>query len=260
MISRQRLCALPPSGYDMGGGLQYPPPAMGGAVGSLLPLAHQALQRPAMSPQRPPSPGTTGLLGAELSTVGNGSYCPSPGLLSPGSVSNKNLQEKSPPPMSRKPELRTLLPPASRGSTMPGTQRINHSQTAQSCSTPVQTMGYLSPYGSEFSLGSELCSLSGFGGSGWQQNLQNLQHSGHMGNLCQTSTLNPPVPQSLHIKSEPASPPRDRGHAPILGGHAPILGGHAPSGLGGHAPSGLGGHAPSGLGSHAPSGLGGGGA
>uniref|UniRef100_A0A8C1NJ65 Myocyte enhancer factor 2ca n=1 Tax=Cyprinus carpio TaxID=7962 RepID=A0A8C1NJ65_CYPCA len=50
--------------------------------------------------------------------------------------------------------------------------------------------------------------------TGWQQN---MQHSGlgHLGNctstpLCQSSTLSLPSNQSLHIKSEPVSPPRDR--------------------------------------------------
>ncbi|CDQ75204.1 unnamed protein product [Oncorhynchus mykiss] len=84
----------------------------------------------------------------------------------------------------------------------------------------------------EYSLG-DLSSLSGFGGNGsgsvhlgsvtgWQQQqLQNMQHSalGHMGNLCQNSNLNlQNVHQNLHIKSEPASPPRDRGIGFVSGG------------------------------------------
>ncbi|XP_042369591.1 myocyte-specific enhancer factor 2C-like, partial [Plectropomus leopardus] len=126
-------------------------------------------------------------------------------------------------------------------------QRINHSQTAQTLSTPAvsiaapalpgQVMGgypstLSSSYGTEFSLSNDLSSLSGFGGSGlgsvpsWQQQqIQNLQHSalGHMGNLCQTSNLNLSSGHhpNLHIKSEPASPPRDRSVAMIgtgLGG------------------------------------------
>ncbi|KAG5841054.1 hypothetical protein ANANG_G00195510 [Anguilla anguilla] len=83
-------------------------------------------------------------------------------------------------------------------------------------------------YGTEYSLSSaDLSSLSGFNSAsalhlgsmtGWQQqHLQNMQHSalGQLGNctsthLCQSSNLSLPSAQSLHIKSEPVSPPRDR--------------------------------------------------
>ncbi|XP_072310306.1 myocyte enhancer factor 2ca isoform X3 [Eucyclogobius newberryi] len=257
MINRQRICALPSSNYDMGvsmgsnnpSGLLYTHPAIGSGLGnhSLLPLSHSSLQRNCMSPQRPPSTGNTGLMSSEMvSNVVNGNYnnhCPSPGLLSPGV--SKNLQDKSPPSMSmsRKPDLRTLMPPSNKCNNMPTicedfdqmlNQRINHSQTAQTLTTPALSLaaptlagqgmgGYpsslSSPYGTEFSLGSELSSLSGFGSPGlgsitsWQQQqIQNVQHSalGHM-NLCQSSNLNLSSTQhSLHIKSEPASPPRDR--------------------------------------------------
>ncbi|XP_023274809.1 myocyte-specific enhancer factor 2C-like isoform X1 [Seriola lalandi dorsalis] len=268
MINRQRLCqGLPPSNYDMGvsipgsntSGLLYSHPGIGGGLSNhnLLPISHThpSLQRNSMSPQRPSSTGNAGLMGSELtvvSSVGNGSYsghCPSPGLLSPGGVS-KNLQDKSPPQMSmsRKPDLRTLMPPSNKCNNMPTiNQRINHSQTAQTLSTPSVSIaaptlpgqgmgGYpstlSSSYGTEFCLGTDLSSLSGFGGSGlgsvtsWQhQQIQNLQHPalGHMGNLCQNSNLNlPSAHQNLHIKSEPASPPRDRGvgmvGAGVLGG------------------------------------------
>ncbi|XP_068190610.1 myocyte-specific enhancer factor 2C-like isoform X2 [Antennarius striatus] len=253
MINRQRICGLPPSNYDMGAsipagntsGLLYAQSGMGCGLSShslMQPMSH--LQRNNMSPQRPPSAGNAGMMASELpgavtTTVGNGSYsnhCPSPGMLSPGGVA-KNM-EKSPPPasMSRKPDLRTLMPPSNKCGTMPTmNQRINHSQSAQTLSTPAvslaaptlpgQVMGgypssLSSSYGSEFSLGNDLSSLSGFGGSGlgsvanWQQHqIQNVQPSalGHMGNLCQSSTLNLPPSHHLHIKSEPASPPRDRG-------------------------------------------------
>ncbi|XP_056274504.1 myocyte enhancer factor 2cb isoform X7 [Pseudoliparis swirei] len=122
-------------------------------------------------------------------------------------------------------------------------QRINNSQSAQSLATPVVSVatptlpgqgmgGYPSAistsYGTEYSLNSaDLSSLSGFNSgsslhlgsmSGWQQqHLQNMQHSalGQLGNcssshLCQGSNLSLPSAQSLHIKSEPVSPPRDR--------------------------------------------------
>lgn len=276
MINRQRICqGLPPSNYDMGmamagsnpSGLLYSHPAIGSGLGNhnLLPISHPSMQRNSMSPQRPPSTGNTGLMGSELpgsvvSNVVNGNYnnhCPSPGLLSPGGVS-KNLQEKSPPSvsMSRKPDLRTLMPPSNKCNNMPSiNQRINHSQTAQTLSTPAAPTlpghgmgGYpstlSSSYGTEFSLGSELTSLSGFGGSGlgsmtgWQQQqIQNLQHSAlsHMSNLCQNSNLNLPLMQQhLHIKSEPASPPRDRSVGMVntaLGGATAgyLGGGHGPN-------------------------------
>nr|XP_043909485.1 myocyte-specific enhancer factor 2C-like isoform X3 [Solea senegalensis] len=261
MINRQRNCVsgLPPSNYDMGvtipgnnaSGLLYSHTGIGGSLGNhnLLPMSHTlpSLQRNSMSPQRPSSTGNVVLMGSELpstvvSTVGNGSYsnhCTSPGLLSQGGVS-KNMHDKSPPPpqmhMSRKPDLRALMPPSHKSNNMPSVnQRINHSQTAQTLSTPAvsiaaQTLpgpgmgGYpstlTSSYGTEFSLGTDLSSLSGFGGSGlgsvtnWQhQQIQNMQHPalGHMGNLCQNSNLNlTSAHQNLHIKSEPASPPTDR--------------------------------------------------
>uniref|UniRef100_A0A8C2C1C0 Myocyte enhancer factor 2ca n=1 Tax=Cyprinus carpio TaxID=7962 RepID=A0A8C2C1C0_CYPCA len=279
MISRQRLCvsvvnfsdAIPQSNYDMPisipvsnpNSLIYSHPGASLGNPNMLPLAHPSLQRNSMSPgvtHRPPSAGNTGgLMGPDLSSgvgtsAGNGygNHRNSPGLLvSPGSMS-KNMQAKSPPPMTmsmsnRKPDLRVLIPPGSKN-TMPSisedvdmllNQRINNSQSAQSLSTPVVSVatptlpgqgmgGYPSAlstsYGTEYSLSSgDLSSLTGFNSSaslhlgsmtGWPQN---MQHSGlvHLGNctstpLCQSSTLSLPSNQSLHIKSEPVSPPRDR--------------------------------------------------
>ncbi|KAM9393890.1 myocyte enhancer factor 2cb isoform 12-T12 [Pholidichthys leucotaenia] len=264
MISRQRLCAVPPSNYDMPvsipvsnqNNLIYSHP--GGSLGNhnLLPLTHHGLQRNSMSPgvtHRPPSAG--GLMGADLTTgagtsAGNGygNHRNSPGLLvSPGGM-NKNMQAKSPPPMNlgmnnRKPDLRVLIPPGAKNNMPSINQRINNSQSAQSLATPVVSVatptlpgqgmgGYPSAistsYGTEYSLNSaDLSSLSGFNSgsslhlgsmSGWQQqHLQNMQHSalGQLGNcssshLCQGSNLSLPSAQSLHIKSEPVSPPRDR--------------------------------------------------
>ncbi|KAK1800861.1 hypothetical protein P4O66_006061 [Electrophorus voltai] len=270
MISRQRLCTIPPSNYDIPVSIPVSNPNNmiyshpGGSLGNpnLLPLAHPSLQRNSMSPgvtHRPPSAGNTGgLLGPDLtSSVGTsagngyGNHGNSPGLLaSPGSMS-KGMQAKSPPPMSmsnRKPDLRVLIPPGSKN-TMPSiNQRITNSQSAQSLTTPVVSVatptlpgqgmgGYPSAisasYGTEYSLSSaDLTSLSGFSSSsslhlgsmtGWQQqHLPNMQQPalGHLGNcsstqLCPSSTLSLPSAQSLHIKSEPVSPPRDRtGSAP----------------------------------------------
>nr|XP_033777314.1 myocyte-specific enhancer factor 2C isoform X8 [Geotrypetes seraphini] len=199
MISRQRLCAVPPPNFDMPvsipvtnpNSLVYSNPVSSLGNHNLLPLAHPSLQRNSMSPgvtHRPPSAG--GLMGGDLTTgagtsAGNGYGNPrnSPGLLvSPGNL-NKNMQTKSPPPMNlgmnnRKPDLRVLIPPSNKN-TMPSVnQRINNSQSAQSLATPVVSVatptlpgqgmgGYPSAisttYGTEYSLGSaDLSSLSGF--------------------------------------------------------------------------------------------------
>uniref|UniRef100_A0AAZ3SFB2 MADS-box domain-containing protein n=1 Tax=Oncorhynchus tshawytscha TaxID=74940 RepID=A0AAZ3SFB2_ONCTS len=213
MISRQRLCGVAPSNYEMPvsipvsnqNSLIYSHP--GGSLGNhnLLPLAHH-MQR------------------------------------------NSIMQAKSPPPMNlgmnnRKPDLRVLIPPGAKNNMPSMNQRINNSQSAQSLATPVVSVatptlpgqgmgGYPSAistsYGTEYSLSSaDLSSLSGFNSgsslhlgsmSGWQQqHLQNMQHSAlsQLGNcnsnhLCQSSNLSLPSAQSLHIKSEPVSPPRDR--------------------------------------------------
>ncbi|XP_062985704.1 myocyte-specific enhancer factor 2C isoform X3 [Elgaria multicarinata webbii] len=187
-------------------------------------------------------------------SAGNGYGNPrnSPGLLvSPGNL-NKNMQAKSPPPMNlgmnnRKPDLRVLIPPGSKN-TMPSVnQRINNSQSAQSLATPVVSVatptlpgqgmgGYPSAisttYGTEYSLSSaDLSSLSGFNtasalhlGSvtGWQQqHLHNMPPSAlsQLGactstHLSQNTNLSLPSAQSLNIKSEPVSPPRDRTTTP----------------------------------------------
>ncbi|XP_040197925.1 myocyte-specific enhancer factor 2C isoform X6 [Rana temporaria] len=126
-------------------------------------------------------------------------------------------------------------------------QRINNSQSAQSLATPVVNVatptlpgqgmgGYPSAistsYGTEYSLSSaDLSSLSGFNSSalhhlgsvtGWQQHhLHNMPPSAlsHLGactstHLSQNTNLSLPSAQSLHIKSEPVSPPRDRTTTP----------------------------------------------
>ncbi|KAM6187184.1 myocyte-specific enhancer factor 2C isoform X12 [Patagioenas fasciata] len=268
MISRQRLCAVPPPNFEMPvsipvsnhNSLVYSNPVSSLGNPNLLPLAHPSLQRNSMSPgvtHRPPSAG--GLMGGDLTTgagtsAGNGYGNPrnSPGLLvSPGNL-NKNMQAKSPPPMNlgmnnRKPDLRVLIPPGSKN-TMPSVnQRINNSQSAQSLATPVVSVatptlpgqgmgGYPSAisttYGTEYSLSSaDISSLSGFNtasalhlGSvtGWQQqHLHNMPPSAlsQLGactstHLSQSTNLSLPSTQSLNIKSEPVSPPRDRTTTP----------------------------------------------
>ncbi|XP_068103970.1 myocyte-specific enhancer factor 2C isoform X3 [Hyperolius riggenbachi] len=270
MISRQRLCAVPPPNFEMPvsipvsnpNSLAYSNPA--GSLGNhnLLPLSHQSLQRNSMSPgltHRPPSAGNTGgLMGGDLTSgagtsAGNGygNHRNSPGLLvSPGNL-NKNMQTKSPPPMNlgmnnRKPDLRVLIPPGSKNAMPSVNQRINNSQSAQSLATPVVPVatptlpgqgmgGYPSAisttYGTEYSLSSaDLSSLSGFNSSalhlgsvtGWQQHhLHNMPPSAlsQLGactstHLSQSTNLSLPSTQSLHIKSEPVSPPRDRTTTP----------------------------------------------
>ncbi|XP_070268411.1 myocyte-specific enhancer factor 2C isoform X2 [Myotis yumanensis] len=271
MISRQRLCAVPPPNFEMPvsipvsshNSLVYSNPVSSLGNPNLLPLAHPSLQRNSMSPgvtHRPPSAGNTGgLMGGDLTSgagtsAGNGYGNPrnSPGLLvSPGNL-NKNMQAKSPPPMNlgmnnRKPDLRVLIPPGSKN-TMPSVnQRINNSQSAQSLATPVVSVatptlpgqgmgGYPSAisttYGTEYSLSSaDLSSLSGFNAAsalhlgsvtGWQQqHLHNMPPSAlsQLGactstHLSQSSNLSLPSTQSLNIKSEPVSPPRDRTTTP----------------------------------------------
>ncbi|XP_051709580.1 myocyte-specific enhancer factor 2C isoform X4 [Oryctolagus cuniculus] len=187
-------------------------------------------------------------------SAGNGYGNPrnSPGLLvSPGNL-NKNMQAKSPPPMNlgmnnRKPDLRVLIPPGSKSAMPSVNQRINNSQSAQSLATPVVSVatptlpgqgmgGYPSAisttYGTEYSLSSaDLSSLSGFNAAsalhlgsvtGWQQqHLHNMPPSAlsQLGactstHLSQSSNLSLPSTQSLNIKSEPVSPPRDRTTTP----------------------------------------------
>ncbi|XP_041436286.1 MADS box transcription enhancer factor 2, polypeptide C (myocyte enhancer factor 2C) L homeolog isoform X2 [Xenopus laevis] len=155
---------------------------------------------------------------------------------------------------NRKPDLRVLIPPGSKNTMPSVSedvdlllnQRINNSQSAQSLATPVvpvatptlpgQGMGgyptaISTTYGTEYALSSaDLSSLSGFNTSalhlgsvtGWQQHhLHNMPHSAlsQLGactstHLSQNSNLSLPSTQSLHIKSEPVSPPRDRTTTP----------------------------------------------
>ncbi|XP_055056146.1 myocyte enhancer factor 2cb isoform X1 [Misgurnus anguillicaudatus] len=273
MISRQRLCAVPPSNYEMPIPVNnqiYP------GNHNLLPLAHHGLQRNNMSPGVTHRPPSAGLMGADLSTGagtsagkdgiptyyrnGYGNHRNSPGLLVSSGGMNKTMQAKSPPPVnlgmnSRKPDLRVLIPPGAKNNMASINQRINNSQSAQSLATPVVSIatptlpgqgmgGYPSAistsYGTEYSLSSaDLSSISGFNSantlhlgsmSGWQQHqIQNMQHSAlsQLGNcssthLCQGSNLSLPSTQSLHIKSEPVSPPRDHSSSTTPIGYGPL--------------------------------------
>nr|XP_044989405.1 myocyte-specific enhancer factor 2C isoform X7 [Jaculus jaculus] len=255
MISRQRLCAVPPPNFEMPvsipvsshNSLVYSNPVSSLGNPNLLPLAHPSLQRNSMSPgvtHRPPSAGNTGgLMGGDLTSgagtsAGNGYGNPrnSPGLLvSPGNL-NKNMQAKSPPPMNlgmnnRKPDLRVLIPPGSKN-TMPSVnQRINNSQSAQSLATPVVSVatptlpgqgmgGYPSAisttYGTEYSLSSaDLSSLSGF-------NTASALHLGSVTGWQQQHLHNMPPSALSQLGDRTTTPSRYPAHTRHEAGRSPV--------------------------------------
>ncbi|XP_015705214.1 myocyte-specific enhancer factor 2C isoform X4 [Excalfactoria chinensis] len=255
MISRQRLCAVPPPNFEMPvsipvsnhSSLVYSNPVSSLGNPNLLPLAHPSLQRNSMSPgvtHRPPSAGNTGgLMGGDLTTgagtsAGNGYGNPrnSPGLLvSPGNL-NKNMQAKSPPPMNlgmnnRKPDLRVLIPPGSKN-TMPSVnQRINNSQSAQSLATPVVSVatptlpgqgmgGYPSAisttYGTEYSLSSaDISSLSGF-------NTASALHLGSVTGWQQQHLHNMPPSALSQLGDRTTTPSRYPQHTRHEAGRSPV--------------------------------------
>ncbi|XP_053318348.1 myocyte-specific enhancer factor 2A isoform X3 [Spea bombifrons] len=237
--------------------------------GSMLSPPQTTLHRNVVSPgipQRPSSTGNAGVMlgtadisvpnGASGSPVGNGFVNPraSPSLLGPagGNGLGKVMPTKSPPPPggnlgmnSRKPDLRVVIPPSSKGMMPPLTeedeldlnsQRIGSSQSAQPLATPVvsvttpslasQGLVYSAmptAYNTEYPLTSaELSVLQGFNSPGmlplgqvsaWQQHqlgqatLSSLMAGGQ---LSQGSNLSISTNQNINIKSEPISPPRDR--------------------------------------------------
>ncbi|KAM4753067.1 myocyte-specific enhancer factor 2C isoform 6-T10 [Cyanocitta cristata] len=255
MISRQRLCAVPPPNFEMPvsipvsnhNSLVYSNPVSSLGNPNLLPLAHPSLQRNSMSPgvtHRPPSAGNTGgLMGGDLTTgagtsAGNGygNSRNSPGLLvSPGNL-NKNMQAKSPPPMNlgmnnRKPDLRVLIPPGSKN-TMPSVnQRINNSQSAQSLATPVVSVatptlpgqgmgGYPSAisttYGTEYSLSSaDISSLSGF-------NTASALHLGSVTGWQQQHLHNMPPSTLSQLGDRTTTSSRYQQHARHEAGRSPV--------------------------------------
>ncbi|XP_051725679.1 myocyte enhancer factor 2aa isoform X7 [Ctenopharyngodon idella] len=207
--------------------------------GAMLSPPQGSLHRNVVSagpPQRPPSTGS----------AGNGFVNPrgSPGLLGTpsGNGLGKVMPAKSPPPPggnmgigSRKPDLRVVIPPSSKGMMPPlNTQRISSSQSTQPLATPVVSVttpslppqglvysGMPTAYNSEYSLSSaELSSLQGFGSPGlsigsmsaWQQHQlgQAALSSLVGGHLPQGSNLSINTSQNVNIKSEPISPPRER--------------------------------------------------
>ncbi|XP_004644120.1 myocyte-specific enhancer factor 2C isoform X3 [Octodon degus] len=255
MISRQRLCAVPPPNFEMPvsipvsshNSLVYSNPVSSLGNPNLLPLAHPSLQRNSMSPgvtHRPPSAGNTGgLMGGDLTSgagtsAGNGYGNPrnSPGLLvSPGNL-NKNMQAKSPPPMNlgmnnRKPDLRVLIPPGSKTAMPSVNQRINNSQSAQSLATPVVSVatptlpgqgmgGYPSAisttYGTEYSLSSaDLSSLSGF-------NTASALHLGSVTGWQQQHLHNMPPSALSQLGDRTATPSRYPPHTRHEAGRSPV--------------------------------------
>ncbi|XP_055030987.1 myocyte enhancer factor 2aa isoform X4 [Misgurnus anguillicaudatus] len=207
--------------------------------GAMLSPPQGSLHRNVVSagpPQRPPSTG---------SAAGNGFVNPrgSPGLLGTpsGNGLGKVMPAKSPPPPggnmaigSRKPDLRVVIPPSSKGMMPPlSTHRISSSQSTQSLATPVVSVttpslppqglvysGMPTAYNTEYSLSSaELSSLQGFGSPGlsigsvsaWQQHqlgqaaLSSLVGGGHLPQGSNLSNIS-----HINIKSEPISPPRER--------------------------------------------------
>ncbi|KAG3262655.1 myocyte-specific enhancer factor 2A isoform X1 [Ictidomys tridecemlineatus] len=219
------------------------------------------------APQRPPSTGNaSGMLsttdltvpnGAGSSPVGNGflNSRASPNMIGNTGANSlgKVMPTKSPPPPgggnlgmnSRKPDLRVVIPPSSKGMMPPlseeeelelNTQRISSSQATQPLATPVVsvTTPSLPPqglvysamptaYNTDYSLTSaDLSALQGFNSPGmlslgqvsaWQQHhlgqaaLSSLVAGGQ---LTQGSNLSINTNQNINIKSEPISPPRDR--------------------------------------------------
>ncbi|OPJ70384.1 myocyte-specific enhancer factor 2A isoform A [Patagioenas fasciata monilis] len=220
------------------------------------------------APQRPPSTGNAGGMlgttdltvpnGAGTSPVGNGfvNSRASPSLLGTtggGNGLGKVMPTKSPPPPgggnlgmnNRKPDLRVVIPPSSKGMMPPlseedelelNTQRISSSQSTQPLATPVVsvTTPSLPPqglvysamptaYNTDYSLSSaDLSALQGFNSPGmlslgqvsaWQQHhlgpaaLSSLVTGSQ---ISQGSNLSINTNQNINIKSEPISPPRDR--------------------------------------------------
>ncbi|XP_066885626.1 myocyte-specific enhancer factor 2A isoform X8 [Kogia breviceps] len=177
------------------------------------------------APQRPPS---TGSAGGMLSTSD---------LAVPNGAGSSPVGGGSLGMNSRKPDLRVVIPPSSKGMMPPlNTQRISSSQATQPLATPVVsvTTPSLPPqglvysamptaYNTDYSLTSaDLSALQGFNSPGmlslgqvsaWQQHhlgqaaLSSLVAGGQ---LSQGSNLSINTNQNINIKSEPISPPRDR--------------------------------------------------
>nr|KAF6278933.1 myocyte enhancer factor 2A [Myotis myotis] len=211
-----------------GSGLVSPALAAGSALADsgMLSPPQAALHR-TVSPGAPPRPPSTGSAGGMLSssdlTVPNGAGS------SPVGGGNLGMN-------SRKPDLRVVIPPSSKGMMPPlSAQRISSSQASQPLATPVVsvTTPSLPPqglvysamptaYNTDYSLTSaDLSALQGFNSPGmlslgpvsaWQQHhlgqaaLSSLVSGAQLSQGSSLSIAN----QSVSVKSEPVSPPRDR--------------------------------------------------
>ncbi|KAL2088373.1 hypothetical protein ACEWY4_015272 [Coilia grayii] len=212
---------------------------------------HRNMTSPGMS-QRPPSTGATGsMLGANDIPMVNGAISGQAvnGFVgnTSGNSLGKGMPAKSPSPpggnlnvSGRKPDLRVVIPPNAKGMMHPlNAQRMNSSQTTQSLATPVVSVNtpslphqglvysaMASTYNSDYQLNSsDLSNLQGFSPTGglsmgsaasWQH--QQMGHGppssqGGGNHLPQGANLSVSTDHNVNIKSEPISPPRDRGGA-----------------------------------------------
>uniref|UniRef100_A0A2K5S9X6 Myocyte enhancer factor 2A n=1 Tax=Cebus imitator TaxID=2715852 RepID=A0A2K5S9X6_CEBIM len=204
------------------------------------------------APQRPPSTGNAGGMlsttdltvpnGAGSSPVGNGfvNSRASPNLIGATGANSlgKVMPTKSPPPPgggnlgmnSRKPDLRVVIPPSSKGMMPPlseeeelelNTQRISSSQATQPLATPVVsvTTPSLPPQGlvysampTAYNTGEPALTLGPFlSGSVCTVSFWLCRRTRNAGGqLSQGSNLSINTNQNINIKSEPISPPRDR--------------------------------------------------
>ncbi|NXD46419.1 MEF2C factor, partial [Copsychus sechellarum] len=254
MISRQRLCVISSLGNpnllplahpslqrnSMSPGVTHRPPSAGntgGLMGGDLTTgagtsAGNGYGNPRNSPGLLVSPGN----------LNKNMQAKSPPPMNLGMNNRKPDLRVLIPPGSK-----STMPSQIHSTDLKLNQRINNSQSAQSLATPVVSVatptlpgqgmgGYPSAisttYGTEYSLSSaDISSLSGFNttsalhlGSvtGWQQqHLHNMPPSAlsQLGactstHLSQSTNLSLPSTQSLSIKSEPVSPPRDRTTTP----------------------------------------------
>uniref|UniRef100_A0A2K5S9V3 Myocyte enhancer factor 2A n=1 Tax=Cebus imitator TaxID=2715852 RepID=A0A2K5S9V3_CEBIM len=206
------------------------------------------------APQRPPSTGNAGGMlsttdltvpnGAGSSPVGNGfvNSRASPNLIGATGANSlgKVMPTKSPPPPgggnlgmnSRKPDLRVVIPPSSKGMMPPlseeeelelNTQRISSSQATQPLATPVVsvTTPSLPPQGLVYSAmptayntgEPALVPSMGFSALCFVISPSDISFFFSFsagGQLSQGSNLSINTNQNINIKSEPISPPRDR--------------------------------------------------
>ncbi|XP_031425024.1 myocyte-specific enhancer factor 2A isoform X4 [Clupea harengus] len=207
---------------------------------------HRNMGSPGMS-QRPPSTGTAGsMLGASDMPMVNGAISSQVvnGFVgnTSGNSLGKGMPAKSPSPpggnlnvSGRKPDLRVVTGKGMMHQL--NAQRINSSQTTQSLATPVVSVNtpslphqglvysaMASTYNSDYQLSSsDLSNLQGFSPSGglsmgsapsWQH--QQMGHGppssqGGGNHLPQGANLSVSTIHNINIKSEPISPPRDRG-------------------------------------------------